>query len=412
MKVLIVSQWFDPEPTFKGLMFAKALMAAGHDVQVVTGFPNYPGGKIYEGYRVRPIQHELMDGVRVTRVPLYPSHDGSALRRIANYASYAAAATLYGIFGARRVDVIYAYHPPLTVGMAASLIGFFRRTPVVCDIQDMWPDTLSATGMLNNPRALSIVGRFCDWVYRRSARIVVLSPGFKRLLISRGVPADKIDVIHNWCDERALTAAASRPLIDDALGLTGKFNVVFAGTMGKAQALDAVLRAAKRVASERPEVQFVFVGGGIEVERLKSYSRSEAIANVRFLPRMPMSDVGALLNAADVLLVHLKDDPLFEITIPSKTQAYMAVGKPVLMAVRGDAAALIEDAEAGLAATPEDAESIAQAVCHLAALPRPALKSMGERGAAYYRQNLSVAVGVARFAEVFEQVVKARKDEL
>ncbi|AKC68732.1 glycosyltransferase family 4 protein [Pandoraea oxalativorans] len=409
MKVLIVSQWFDPEPTFKGLMFAKALVAAGHEVDVITGFPNYPGGKVYDGYKVRLLQREVMDGVRITRVPLYPSHDGSAMRRVANYASYAASATLYGIFGAGRADVIYAYHPPLTVGMAASLIGMFRRTPVVCDIQDMWPDTLRATGMLNSERALNVVSKFCDWVYRRAARVVVLSPGFQRLLQERGVPAGKLDVIYNWCDETGLTQAAARPAEGDPYGFAGKFNIVFAGTMGKAQALDAVLDAAKLVAPKRPEIQFVFVGGGIEVERLKASAASQQLENVRFIPRMPMSEVGALLNAADVLLVHLKDDPLFAITIPSKTQAYMAVGKPILMAVRGDAAALVEQAGAGFVATPQDPVAIAEAACRFAALSREELVAMGSRGAAFYRDHLSVAVNVSKFGEVFERVVAERR---
>jgi hypothetical protein len=192
IKVLLLTQWFDPEPTFKGLVFAKALQEQGFDVEVLTGFPNYPGGKVYPGYRVRWIQREIMDGVHVTRVPLYPSHDQSALKRAFNYVSFLMSSLIYGLFFARRFDVIYAYHPPLSVGITASLLKVFRRKPLVFDVPDMWPDTLRATGMLGNERLLRFIGKVCDWVYRRSDAVVVLSPGFKNLLIERGVPAEKI----------------------------------------------------------------------------------------------------------------------------------------------------------------------------------------------------------------------------
>ena len=147
------------------------------------------------------IQKDLIDGVLVTRVPLYPSHNESVVGRVFNYASFAISSLLYGLFFAKQADVIYAYHPPLTTGISAALIKFFRRIPVVYDIQDLWPDTLRATGMFSNELALKLVGCVCDWLYNRVDHIVVLSPGFRRILIDRGVPAANIDVIYNWCAE-------------------------------------------------------------------------------------------------------------------------------------------------------------------------------------------------------------------
>lgn len=157
IRVLLLTQWFDPEPTFKGLVFARALVEKGFDVEVITGFPNYPGGKVYPGYKIKILQKEQIDGVSVVRVPLYPSHDKNKLGRILNYVSFSTSLVLYGLFS-KRPDVIYSYHPPLTVGVASAVIGFFRRVPVVNDIQDMWPDTLSSTGMISNRRVLSVVG--------------------------------------------------------------------------------------------------------------------------------------------------------------------------------------------------------------------------------------------------------------
>ena len=398
IKVALLTQWFDPEPTFKGLAFARELVRKGFEVEVVTGFPNYPGGKVYDGYRMRLLQREVIDGVQITRLPLYPSHDGSALRRIANYASFAASSLFYGLFMLKRPDVIYAYHPPLTVGVTASLLRLIRRIPVVYDIQDMWPDTLRATGMLGNERLLSVISRVCDWVYRRVDRIVVLSPGFRRLLIERGVPPEKLDVIYNWCDEAALQAA---PVSSPDSAPDGQFRVVFAGNMGKAQALGTVVEAAELLSSERPEVRFVLVGSGIEVDGLKQLVAKKGLENVVFIPRVPMKEVGSILASADALLVHLKDDPLFAITIPSKTQAYMAIGKPLLMAVRGDAAELVQQAACGVTAIPEDARSVADAAIRLANLAALEREEMGQRSRVFYQRELSLAVGAERFAAHF-----------
>lgn len=402
VRVLLLTQWFDPEPTFKGMVFARELVRQGFEVEVLTGFPNYPGGKIYPGYRMRWLQRETIDGVRITRVPLYPSHDRSAIQRVLNYVSFAASALFYGLFAVRRCDVMYAYHPPLTVGIAASLVRLFRRIPVVYDIQDMWPDTLRATGMVGNARALSLVDAVCKWVYRRVDHIVVLSPGFKRLLLERGVPADKVDVICNWADEASLSAPTGT--LPDTFPGPDRFRLVFAGNMGKAQALGAVLDAAALLQARGSRISFVFVGGGVEVNDLKRNVAERALRNVTFIPAVPMAEVGTLLEAADALLVHLRRDPLFTITIPSKTQAYMAVGKPLLMAVDGDAADLVLESGGGVVAASERAEAIAEAAQSLAALSPEARCAMGQRAQTYYREHLALHVGVARFGDIFRRL--------
>ena len=220
MKILFLTQWFEPEPTFKGLLFARELAARGHEVEVLTGFPNYPGGKVYPGYRIRPWVREQIDGIDMLRVALYPSHNNSGLHRALNYLSFALSAAVIGTALIRKPDVVYVYHPPITVGFAATVIGFFRRTPFVYDIQDLWPDTVAASGMMSNPAALALLGKLCNFVYRRARHITVLSPGFKEQLVGRGVPPDKIDVIYNWCDEKALKP---RPQICNAIGRNGSF---------------------------------------------------------------------------------------------------------------------------------------------------------------------------------------------
>ncbi|MFA5276610.1 MAG: glycosyltransferase family 4 protein, partial [Candidatus Omnitrophota bacterium] len=204
MRILLLSQWFQPELSFKGLPFARELSMLGHEVQVLTGFPNYPGGRIYDGYKIKFFQREMLEGIPVFRVPLYPSHDNNPLRRIANYASFAFSAASLGIFGIKRPDVIHAYHPPATIGLPALFLHMAYHAPFVYDIQDLWPDTLAATGMVNNKLILRLVGKWCNLIYSQAAKIVVLSPGFKEELIKRGVSEHKIEVIYNWCEEEHL----------------------------------------------------------------------------------------------------------------------------------------------------------------------------------------------------------------
>jgi len=403
IKVLLITQWFEPESTFKGLVFARELVRQGFEVEVLTGFPNYPGGKLYPGYKIKWLQKEVIEGVPVTRVPLYPSHDSSAIGRIFNYLSFAFSALVYGLFGAKRPDVIYAYHPPLTTGITAILIRFFRRIPVVYDIQDMWPEALQATGMITNPQALRIVSKVCDWIYHRADYIVTLSPGYKRLLIERDVPEGKIDVIYNWCDEQSL-AAPTGNLPNNFPG-HDKFRILFAGNIGKAQALSAVLEAAEILQQTTPNICFVFLGGGLEVEQMKQRAEYKSLTNVVFLPPVPMAEVGNMLHAADVLLVHLKKAPIFSITIPSKTQAYMAVGKPILMAVDGDASSLVKEADCGAIAQSEDSISIAAAALELYHLPLEKRLVFGENSKNFYQERLSLHVGVSRFSEIFRSLV-------
>ncbi|UNC93619.1 glycosyltransferase family 4 protein [Candidatus Contubernalis alkaliaceticus] len=424
MRILMLTQWFDPEPHFKGLEFARELKRRGHEVQVLTGFPNYPGGSLYPGYRVRPLQREVLEGIPVIRVPLYPSHDKSSLRRMANYFSFAFSASLLGTLLVKKADCMHVYHPPATVGFPALALNFFRRIPFVYDVQDLWPDTLGATGMLSQGPILKSVDWWCRRLYQRAACVAVLSPGFKKALIKRGVPPEKIEVIYNWSEEKQFLSCRKKqeqPLqhqagdspqhkerrqLAQSLGLQGKFNIIFAGTMGQAQALDAVLSAAARIAGKYPRIQFVFVGGGVDVPRLKQRAAEMKLDNVIFLPRLPLSEIGAVLELAEVLLVHLKDDPLFSITIPSKTQSYLAVGKPILMGVRGDAADLVKQAGAGITCTPQDPDSIAGAVEKLYNLQGPQLEALGRAGRDFYQRELSLVTGVKKFEAIFERIAK------
>ena len=391
MRILILTQWYPPEPAMLLQELAQSLQGRGHQVTVLTGFPNYPSGQLYPGYRVRLRQRETLAGVPVVRVPLYPEHSRSGLRRALNYVSFALSATVLGLWSVPRPDVLFVYHPPLTIGLPAYVLSRLWRRPFVYQIQDMWPETLAATGMFNNQRLLSWIGRMAGWIYRKAQAILVISPGFRQNLLDKGVPPAKIHVVSNWVDPSTYHRAEPDLQLAQELGLAGRFNIMFAGNMGEAQGLETVIEAARLLQGDASadlsmtdrEVQppqFVLVGDGITLPRLQGLAAQYHLSNVRFLGRYPAQDMPRLYALADALLVHLKDDPLFRITIPHKTLAYLGSGKPIVAAVAGDVTDLILSIGAGLACAPEDPGALATAVRTFQLLPAGERQSMGERG--------------------------------
>lgn len=403
MRILMLTQWFQPEPCFI-LSLALALKKRGHDINVLTGFPNYPGGKLYKGYKMRLWQKEMIDGLPVVRVPLYPSHSHSRIGRVLNYFSFAISAALMGIFLTGKYDVIYVYHPPITVGLTAIWHGFMKNVPFVYHIQDIWPDSIKVSGMMNNALVLKFVDKWCNYVYKKAAKLAVISHGFKKLLCERGVSAEKIEIVYNWCDDSKIFRKPKDYSTAAKLGFSGKFNIVFAGTMGKGQALDTVLDAAQILKNEQPEIQYVFVGDGVESDRLKQKKEEMGLNNVIFLDRRPMSEVADILCLADILLVHLKDDFLYSVTIPGKTQAYMSAGKPILMGVKGNASDLVTQAGAGLSCEPGNPRSIAGVSKKMFSMSKEELERMGDNGRDFYSKNLSLDVAVGKFERLFESV--------
>lgn len=407
MRILFVSQLFDPENSIKGLDFARRLKALGHDIEILTTYPSYPGGKIYSGYRQKWRQVEDVEGVKVVRLPTYISHGTSAAKRLLSYASFGLVSGLYALFGTRKADVIYAYYPPVVVGALALCVGLLRRTPYVYDVQDLWPDALVATSNIQpGGRIERWINRLCNSIYRRAARVVVLSEGYRRALVSKGVPPQKIVRVFNWCDEsRMRIECVSKPpsLSPD------HFNILYAGNLGAAQALEHVIDAA-RLLLERGEhrVRFHFLGAGVAETELRNRAQTYGLDNVQFLPRVSVDEVGDYLTAADALLVHLADEPVFEITIPQKTQAYMLAGRPILMAVRGEAGEIIKDAGAGLVVEPCKPEQLAAAATAMSRLPAHDLRDMANRGLAFYKANMSMENGVRAVDELLKSVLDQR----
>jgi glycosyltransferase involved in cell wall biosynthesis len=404
MRFGMISQWYDPEGGSAAVAGAisRALAGLGHEMHVLTGFPNYPTGRVYPGYRIRPYRYEQRAGVHVHRVPLLPSHDRSALRRAMTYLSFgASAATKWNLL--RSVDAWLVYSTPATAAMPALLAESRYRRPYVLLVQDLWPDTVVNSGFVRRGRLLDATVRglhaFCDASYRRASAVVATAPSMAELIRGRGVPDGKVSVVPNWVDESVF-----RPVPRDAglarrLGLDG-FVLMYAGSLGDLQGLETAIEAMKWL-DDLPDLRLVFAGSGVAEGRLRE--AASGVANVHFLGQQPPERMADLMALSDLQLVSLRDLPLFHSTLPSKVQATLAAGRPLVGAVPGDAARLIERSGAGLAVPPGDAAALAGAVRRLHALGPGARAAMGQAGRQYYLDHLSARVGSAALAEILER---------
>jgi glycosyltransferase involved in cell wall biosynthesis len=404
----VISQWYDPEGGSAAVAGAicRSIAAQGHELHVLTGFPNYPTGRVYPGYRIRPYQYEHRAGVHVHRVPLLPSHDRSARRRAVTYLSFgASAAARSRILGS--VDAWLVYSTPATAALPALVARARHRRPYALLVQDLWPDTVVDSGFLRPGRLRDATVRgihaFCDASYRRAAAVVVTAPGMAEVLRGRGVPAGKLSVVPNWVDESVFRPVPRDPGLAERLGLTG-FVVMYAGSLGELQGLETAVEAARRLA-DLPDLRLVFAGSGVAEPRLRDATRG--MSNVVFLGQQPPGAMAGLLALGDLQLVSLRDRPLCHATLPSKLQATLAAGRPVVGAVPGDAARLIERSGAGLAVPPGDPDALAAAIRRLYELPAGAREQLGQAGRRYYLDQLSARVGGAALADVLTRVAAA-----
>jgi colanic acid biosynthesis glycosyl transferase WcaI len=378
MRILLITLWFPPEPRKLLGELAGTLRDLGHEVTVLTGFPNWPTGRVYPGYRIRLWQREVLDGVSVIRVAMYPDHSHNRLKRALNFLSFSVVAALISPFLLPKHDVIYAVQP-IPAGLPAMFLSWCWKVPFVLGIFDLWPDSLAATGFADRGPLMSLMGKAIDFVQRRCALMTVISDGFRRTLIERGVEPRKIRLLHNWVDtEHYHSGPSGRLRIAEIVG-ENKFTIIFAGLIGPAQELSVVIKAAQLVKS-LPRIRFLIVGDGIEKGRLEDAARQIGLDNVVFLGWQPEDDMPGILGQASALLLHLRDEPLFRITIPHKVYAYLAMGKPILAALAGDAADVVRSANAGVICPPGSPEELANAVIRLASMPQAYLDELGANG--------------------------------
>jgi glycosyltransferase involved in cell wall biosynthesis len=369
MRILFLSDHFYPEPSAPAAHVyerAKLWVSQGHQVTVLCSAPNFPEGKLFPGYRNAWRAVEDLDGIRVVRVRTYITANEGTVRRALDYLSYALAAFTVA-WGERRPDVVISTSPHLFVPLAGVLHAGLRGVPHVFEIRDLWPASIAATRALTGrPRTLRALERLELALYRRSARVLALTPAFKADLVRRGVPAEKIDVVINGANLDLFRPGAprDRPL-EAELGLGGRFVVGYLGTLGLAHGLENVLEAAQLLGDT--EVTFLLVGVGAARAQLQAQVRSRALSNVVFVGRQDKSDMPRYWSLCDASLVHLRADPLFATVIPSKIFEAMAVGVPTIYAApRGEGSRIVEQHGAGLVVAPMDPQALAVAALSLA----------------------------------------------
>ncbi|MHB0877599.1 MAG: glycosyltransferase family 4 protein [Anaerolineae bacterium] len=390
MRVLILSQYYDPEPVQKPGELARELSKRGHQVSVLTGWPNYPSGRLYPGYKLAAFRRETVDGVPVLRAYELPYHGRKVIGRLANYVSFMLSACAAALL-VPCADVMYVWHPPLTIGVAAAVIALLRRIPFVYDVQDIWPESAVLAGVLSDGPMVKVMSTLEHFVYRRAAHILVVTEGARANLIEKGVPADKVSVMAHWVDEALFTAehGDGRDAIRESLGWQAHFVIVFAGNIGLVQGLDTVVDAASRLTPGTP-VLVSIVGDGADRERLQRRVHELGLERrVRFIDRQPLDRMPALFAAADALLVHLRKAKLSHYVIPTKTLAYLAACRPVLMAMDGAAADMVAEAGAGVIVEPENADALARAMEALASMAPVEREAMGRSGREYLVSRLS-----------------------
>jgi len=402
MNVLFISQWYKPEPDGRVSALAEGLVEKGHQVTVVTGFPNYPEGKIYDGYRIKWRQWDEINGVTVLRLPLFSDHSRSVVKRSLNYLSFSASLFFLAPWFIRKPDVIWAY--TALVGLPTLWISRLFRVPYVMEIADIWPDTLTATGMLKKGLLVSALDKFGKYIYNSAAALIVQNPGFKPCLAGKGVKEDKIYIVKNWADEDIYMPVEYSHELADKYKFSEKFNVVFAGTLGMAQGLDTIVEAA-RLCCDLPDIQFVFIGDGSCLSQTRQLVGKYKLENVKFIGRRSAMDMPSFFAIADVLLVHLRDEAVFEITLPAKTQAYLACGRPVIMAKRGEGAGLITKHLCGLSCEPAHAAALVAAVREIHAMTPEARKVMGENGRKLYLAQFTKSRLLTKIETVMQGVI-------
>lgn len=408
MNILFLTQFYWPEVRTAPInlaAMANDLQTKGHKVMVITGFPNHPLGRIYEGYKIQPWQWDDVRGVKVLRLPLYPDHSRSLARRMLNYGSFALSAATLGSFLSYnfKPDIMFTYFAPLTVGAPAAILSLLHRIPMVYWITDLWPENLHAGGARIGPGMYRTIRKVEDWGYRQAKTICVDSPGFKHNLIEKGVPSHKIHVVVEWADEDLFFPTKYDENLAQQFGLAGKFNIIYGGTLGPVQGLGTVIDAA-RLLQDLENMQFVFIGDGNDEENLKRQVSEYALQNVRFIPRQPPEDIHRFFALADVLLVHLKRKPIFELQLPSKIIAYLACGRPILCAMSGSAAKIVHDAGAGVFCRSEDPQAMAEQVRTLYAMSKSEREAMGQRGRQTHLHNYTRTVQVNRIEEILKRV--------
>jgi glycosyltransferase involved in cell wall biosynthesis len=406
VRVLIISQYFAPE-SFCINALAEALQRSGQETTVLTGQPNYPEGRIYPGYRAwRGGKEVCPSGLTIYRVPLVPRGKGSRSRLFINYLSFILTSVTFGCWRVRgmKFDIVFVYGTsPILQCLTGIFFRYVKKAPLVLWIQDLWPDSLSATGYIKNRLILSGVGAIVSWIYRRCDLLLSQSLGFVESIKARA-PEVPIVYFPNPGD------VLSGPALDsaDQIQLPAGFNLLFAGNVGSVQALETIVEAAERL-RHIPKANFLILGSGSRSAWLSREICLRSLQNVSLLGRVELAVAIDAMRRSDALLVSLKDEEALNRTIPSKISTYLSAGRPIIASINGEGASVVTGSGAGIACEAENGEALAGCVLELMAMPREARDEMGAAGRRWYDNHLEINKLVQNLLGYFKALEPGRR---
>lgn len=386
MRILVVSQYFYPE-NFRINELATWLVGSGHEVTVLTAVPNYPAGRFFPGYGVFRRRHEIWNGVQVIRVPLVSRGRGGGLRLALNYLSFALLASVFGpIQLGRKFDAIFVHEPsPVTVGIPAVVMHRLTGAPIYFWVLDLWPESVAAAGGVRAKWLLNLLARLTRWIYRHCERVLVQSRAFIPRIRAMGVSGERIAYFPNWAEAIFGVSKATQPPVP----LPNGFRIMYAGNIGVAQDFPAILSAAEQLKT-RDDIHWIILGDGREAPWVRDEIARRSLGRVvHLLGSFPAERMPDFFAHADAMLVSLKTDPVFALTVPAKVQAYMACGRPIVAMLDGEGARIITEAGAGIAVPAGNAVGLADAVQRLAGMSSTELRDMSEKAAEYNSANFS-----------------------
>ena len=411
MNILIISQYFWPE-NFRINELSLSLKKKGHKVTVLTGQPNYPEGRFFRGYGFFKKNKEDFEGVQIIRVPIIPRGKGGAFRLILNYFSFVLSATILGpVFCRGKYDVIFVYEPsPITVGIPAIVLKKIERAPIMFWVQDLWPETLPAVGVITSKAILKPVGLMVRFIYSQCDRILIQSKSFRFSVGKYTSENKKIFYFPNSAEElyRPLSFKANTP---EGKLMPAGFKIMFAGNIGAAQGFTTILDAADLL-KEYKEVHWVILGDG----RMRAWVEEEIKkrgleTTFHLLGKHPIETMPSFFSFADTLLVTLKKDPIFSLTIPAKLQSYLACGRPVIAALDGAGADVVKESKSGLVCPPDDAGKLAKAVLEMYSMSEKKRERMGEAGRKYFETYFEEEMLVNKLETWMKEVAKCESNE-
>lgn len=402
MKILVVSQYFWPE-TFLINDLVTDLVKKGHEVSVLTGKPNYPKGKFYEGYSMFTRPSEEYNGAKIYRVPLIPRRRGTGLQLFMNYVSFVFFASIFILFHRKKYDVslTFAISPIIQIYPALLHKRIYKSRSFLW-LQDLWPESVTAAGKMESEIAIKCLSRMVKGIYKNTDGILVQSKAFIPSIIEKGIDEDKIHYIPNWAED--IFTVSSEIGVNKFRDIVPEgFIVMFAGNIGEAQDFESIISAAEKTKHIK-DIKWVIVGDGRKKKWVENEIIRKDLSDTFFLlGRYPVENMPYFFSLSDVMLLTLKDEEIFSLTIPSKVQSYLAFGKPIASMINGIGNKVIKDANCGFTAEAGDSNMLAENICNAHKMAPETLKELGKNGRKYYREEFDKSTIIEKLLNIFKE---------